>query len=244
VARCPHLGLEEYGTSPFPFPSPSHHCYLTLPGLPVGQREQQRYCLSKRYEDCPLFLSHYSQDALAARLPEDTPATVGPEAAVESPVREHMEAIVGMAGDTGAPEEPMEVGAAQTAPEPHIEPASRAEVKPPALQEMPTAEPRVAREGVGVADTAAWPETGARRVGSPVSKALLWTATGGALLLFVCVAGLLLVGAASSALRIDTTSLQVISRAPSALLAVSLASFGCAILLLGLLVWALSQGPK
>lgn len=236
MARCPHLGLEEHGTSPFPFPSPSHHCYLTMPELPVGQREQKRYCLSKRYQDCPLFLSQYARDVLAA--------TVGPEAAVESPLAEPTEAMVGIAGHTGAPEEPAEVGVAQTAPEPRVEPASREEVKRSTPQEMPTHEPPAAREGVRLADAAAWPETGARRVRSPASKALLWTASGGALLVFVCVIGLVLVGAASSFLRIDTASPQLMSSAPSLLLAVSLASFGGAILLLGLLLWALRQGPR
>jgi hypothetical protein len=244
VARCPHLGLEERGTSPFPFPSPSHHCYLTMPGLPIGQREQQRYCLSKMHKDCPLLLSHYAQDLPAARVPETSPATVAPEATVESPLGEPMEAMTGTAGHTGTPEEPTEVGVAQTATQPHVEPARGEEVNAPVTREMPIQEPPVAQEGVGVAETAAWSETGARRVGTPVARALLWTASGVALLLFVCVAGLVLVRAASSSLRIDTVSLQIISRSPSGLLAVSLASFGGASLLLGLLVWTLRQGPK
>jgi hypothetical protein len=244
VARCPYLGLEEHGTNPFPFPSPSHHCYLTMPGLPVGQREQQRYCLSKRFEDCPLFLSHHAQEQLGARLPETSGASVGSAPSVESPLGEPMDAIMGMAGDTGTPEDIGEESAAQEALEPHVKPPGGEAVKTAVTREMPIQQPPVAREGVVASDAAPWTETGARRIRSPVSRALLWTASGAALLVFVCVAGLVLVGAASLLLPIDTASLQAIPRAPSGLLAVSLASFGGAILLLGLLVWALRQGPK
>ncbi len=68
MARCPYLSLEEEGASPFPFTSASHRCYVSRKGVPIGQREQERYCLSKRYKDCPLFLSHSLQPGLTEDL--------------------------------------------------------------------------------------------------------------------------------------------------------------------------------
>jgi hypothetical protein len=280
VARCPHLGLEEQGTSPFPFPSPSHHCYLTTPGLPVGQREQQRYCLSKRYQDCPLYASHFGQEKLVARVPETTPASLSPEAGVESPLREPVEAVeaeeqtrepavkaTGMREiEPSAPREPLaeeplvakegagvteaardkatEIVTSQAAPEPGLEPASMEEVERPLHREAPIQEPPVAPAGEvvrGAADPS--PATRAR-ARSPVSKTLLWTALGGALLIFVCVGGLAVVGVTSSSLGIDPASLLHITPAPSALLVVSLASFLGAVPLLALLIWVLRQGPR
>jgi hypothetical protein len=281
VARCPHLGLEEHGTTPFPFPSPSHHCYLTTPALPVGQREQQRYCLSKRYQDCPLYASHFPQETLVARVPETTPASLGLRADVESPLREPVEAVeaeeqtrepaaekaTGMREtEPSAPREPLaeepvvarqgagvteaardkatEVVTRQAAPEPRIEPASIEEVERPLHGEALIQQPPVAPAGDGVTGASeAWTEVPAR-ARSPVSKTLLWTALGGAFLIFICVGGLAVVGVASSSLGIDPASLLHITPAPSALLVVSLASFLGAVPLLALLIWVLRQGPR
>jgi hypothetical protein len=125
VARCPHLGLEEYGTTPFPFPSPSHHCYLTTPGLPVGQREQQRYCLSKRYKGCPLYVSQFGQETVAASLPETIPASL------EAPLREPVQ---GRVTDEETSDKPPRVAGPPTAAEPAVQAGTTEETEPSATQ--------------------------------------------------------------------------------------------------------------
>jgi hypothetical protein len=281
VARCPHLGLEEHGTTPFPFPSPSHHCYLTTPALPVGQREQQRYCLSKRYQDCPLYASHFPQETLVARVPETTPASLGLRADVESPLREPVEAVeaeeqtrepaavkaTGMREtEPSAPREPLaeepvvarqgagvteaardkaaELVTPRLPAEADVEPASEEVAKYPPPQGIPIQQPQVVQAAsAAIGTTEPSTETGAR-ARSPVSKTLLWTAMGGALLLFLCVGALVVVGIVSSPLGVDAVSLLRISSAPSALLVVSLASFVGAVPLLALLIWVLRHGPR
>jgi len=294
VARCPHLGLGEHGTTPFPFPSPSHHCYLATPALLVGQREQQHYCLSKRYKECPLYVSRFPQETLDARVPETTPARLGAEAAVESPLKERVEA---READEQTRDEAPQVAVPPKAPEPAVQPASMKEMEPPAPREPLAEEPLVIKDKLGVPEptldkvaesvtprvarkpdieparmeeverprsgevlvqepslsaaddevTGAAepsPEGDARPRRLRVSSKVLWTAMGGAFLLFVCVGGLVVVGVVSSSLGIDAASLLHISSAPNALLVVSVASFLGAIPLLALVIWVLRQGPR
>jgi hypothetical protein len=91
MPRCPYLGLEQDGTSPFPFPSSSHHCYISEEGIPVGQQEQERYCLTKKYSSCPLFISQPFQEEIADKLPEAVAEEKKPEVVVEPPLKEATE---------------------------------------------------------------------------------------------------------------------------------------------------------
>lgn len=91
MPRCPYLGLEQEGTTPFPFPSSSHHCYTSEEGLPIGQQEQERYCLTKKYSSCPLFVSQPFQEGVADKLPETVAEEKKPEVVVEPPLKETAE---------------------------------------------------------------------------------------------------------------------------------------------------------
>jgi hypothetical protein len=93
MPRCPFLGLEEDGTAPFPFTSPSHRCYTSAEGLPIGQQEQERYCLAKKYTSCPLFLSQSFQGGLADRLPGARTGEEKPQVVAEPPLKDTVEPL-------------------------------------------------------------------------------------------------------------------------------------------------------
>ena len=240
MARCPHLGLEEPGTSPFPFPSPSHHCYVSLPGVTVGQREQRRYCLTRRHTTCPLFPSP---------PPEETPLTAAPEPAwlrtdmEEVAVSLPQEPLVAPKVQKRPVDIPRAVPPPETAPEPVTREVVREPVKPPIEREM-VAEHRP-HTGVAAEETRlvqepaldAAPEITAKTAPG-LRRALPWAAAGLAAVALPCIGALVALYVAGPISRISLTTLQLPSLGPGSLLLVSGASFAGAGLLLGLLLWA------
>jgi hypothetical protein len=240
VARCPHLGLEEPGTSPFPFPSPSHHCYVSLPGVTVGQREQRQYCLTRRHTACPLFPS----PAL-----EETPLAAALEPAVTGVDMEEVEVSL--------PEEPLAarkvqvrpvdipraVGPPETPPQSVAPEAVKEPVKPPIEPEMDAE--RVPTIDVAAEETRLVEEPALHAVPEPTAKTppalrrvLPWAAAGVAVVALVCIGALVALYVAVPILGVSLTTLQLSSLCPGSLLLVSGASFAGAGLLLGLLLWA------
>jgi len=240
VARCPHLGLEEPGTSPFRFPSPSHHCYVSLPGVTVGQREQRRYCLTRRHTNCPLFPSPPL---------EETPLTVAPEPALvgadmgEVELSLPQEPLVAPKVQERRVDIPMAAPPPETAPEPVARAAVKEPVKPPIEREM-IAEHRP-HTGVGAEETRlveepaldAAPQITAKTAPG-LRRALPWAAAGVAAVALPCIGALVALYVAGPLSGISLTTLQLPSLCPGSLLLVSGASFAGAGLLLGLLLWA------
>ena len=160
MAVCPYLFLEEQGTSPFPFASVSHRCYVTGSGLPIGQREQRTYCLVKHYTLCPFFPV---QERAAIEL-DTIPESVVPEIAetlaigpdtIPEPPPEIAETLA-IEPDT-IPEPPPEIEATpatETLPErptlpeavPEAPTSADGEAPPPEVSVQPVAEPVAARE--------------------------------------------------------------------------------------------------
>lgn len=239
MARCPHLGLEEPGTSPFPFPSPSHHCYVSLPGVTVGQREQRRYCLTRRHTICPLFPSPPLEETPLAAAPE--PAVMGAdmeEVAVSPP----QEPLVAPKVQKRSVDIPRAVRPPETPPEPVTRKAVREPVKPKidgeTVAEHPPRTFVAAEETSAVEEPAldASPETVAK---TPVLRgALPWLAASVAVLGFLCIGALAGLHVAGPISGIKLTTLQLPSLCPGSLLLVSGGSFAGAGLLLGLLLRA------
>ena len=242
MARCPHLGLEEPGTSPFPFPSVSHHCYVSLPGVTVGQREQRRYCLTRRHATCPLFPSPPLDETPQAAAPE--PALVGADMGqVEASLPQEL--LVA----PKVQERPVDILRAvpprETPPEPVARAAAKEPVKPPIERETVAEHPPticVAEEVTGKVEEPAPDTSPETALKGPVLRGVLpWLAAGVAVLGFLCIgalAGLYVAGPISG---ISRTTLQLPSLCPGSLLLVSGASFAGAGLLLGLLLWARSR---
>jgi len=132
MTRCPYLGLEEEGTTPFPFSSSSHHCYVSKKGLRIDQQEQERYCLAKRYTSCPLFLSQSSQEGLADRLPEAVVKEEKPEVVLEPPLRETVEPL---AIEERLADKPVEAVVKDEKPEPVVEAPLKERVEPLPIRE-------------------------------------------------------------------------------------------------------------
>jgi len=240
VARCPHLGLEEPGTNPFPFPSPSHHCYVSLPGVTVGQRDQRRYCLTRRHTTCPLFPSPPLEETPLTAAPE--PALVGEDTG-EVQVSLPQEPLVAPKVQERPVDIPRAVPPTETPPEPVTREAVREPVKPPIEREMVAVHPPT----IGV------PEEVTRLVEEPaldaapeitamtapgLRRALPWAAAGVAAVALPCIGALVALYVAGPISGISLTTLQLPSLCPGSLLLLSGASFVGAALLLGLLLWA------
>lgn len=246
MARCPYLSLEEYGTEPFPFPSSSHCCYVSEVRLPIGQQEQERYCLTKKYASCPLFLSQSVQEKLADEPSEPMARPAAPEVAVEPPREEPIEALPTQEEPAG---KPIEVLRIDRSPEPVVEQPLPEKVEPPLRQEALPGEPPPA-EAVGEPPSAVaepslskTPET----VGGAPSIALRvlpWAAAGGLVLTLLCVGVLAVVSAAHALPQIHLPSLALSSLWPGALLLISTTSFMVAVLLIGLLLWTRRSAPE
>jgi len=240
VARCPHLGLEEPGTSPFPFSSPSHHCYVSLPGVTVGQREQRRYCLTRRHTTCPLFPSPPLEETPLAAAPE--PALAGADME-EVAVSLTQEPLVAPKVQERPVDIPRPVLPPETAPEPVARAVVKEPVEPPIEREI-VAEHRP-HTGVAAEETRLVEEPAldaapkiTAKTAPGLRRALPWAAAGVAVIGFLCIgalAGLYVAGPISA---ISLTTLQLPSLGPGSLLLVSGASFAGAGLLLGLLLWA------
>ena len=240
MARCPHLGLEEPGTSPFPFASPSHHCYVSLPGVTVGQREQRRYCLTRRHTTCPLFPSPPLEETPLTAAPE--PALVGEDMG-EVKVSLPQEPLVAPKVQKRPVDIPRAVPPPETAPEPVTREAVREPEKPPIEREM-VAEHRP-HTGVAAEETRlveepaldAAPEITAKTAPG-LRRPLPWAAAGVAAVALPCIGALVALYVAGPLSGISLTTLQLPSLCPGSLLLLSGASFAGAGLLLGLLLWA------
>jgi len=240
VARCPHLGLEEPGTSPFPFPSPSHHCYVSLPGVTVGQREQRRYCLTRRHTTCPLFPSPPLEETPLAATPE--PALVGADME-EVELSLPQESLVAPKVQERPVNIPRAVRPPETAPEPVARSAAKEPVTPPIEREM-VAEHRP-HTGVEAEETSAVEEPAldaapeiTAKTAPGLRNVLPWAAAGVAAVALPCIGALAALYVAGPISGISLTTLQPSSLCPGSLLLVSGASFAGAGLLIGLLLWA------
>ena len=232
MARCPYLRLEDYRTNPFPFPSPSHRCYVSEVGIYVGQQEQQRCCLTKRHTQCPLFVSHPVAEAGADLSPEVTPGVAAPEALVTALPEKRTE-------PPRAPDTPV----SEATPEPQVE-LQPEEIAPPLPHQEVAATEIAAAEPTGGVEPGAIPEpmpTTASRIPRPASTrvfaVLPWAAVGVAGLMLLCVGGIAAQPLADVIVDAGLYALSVSSLWPGALLLLSAASFGGAILLSGLFLW-------
>lgn len=240
MARCPHLGLEEPGTSPFPFASPSHHCYVSLPGVTVGQREQRRYCLTRRHTTCPLFPSPPLEETPLAAAPEPVWLRTDMEEVELSLPQEPLVVPV-------VQERPVDIPMAVRPPETPPEPVAREVVKEPVkpqidgetVAEHPPRTFVAAEETRAVEEPAldAAPEITAKTAPG-LRRPLPWAAAGVAAVALPCIGVLVALYTAGPISGISLTTLQLPSLCPGSLLLLSGASFAGAGLLLGLLLWA------
>jgi len=263
MAVCRYLLLEERGTSPFPFPSVSHCCHVTGTGLPIGQREQRTYCLSKHHTLCPLFPTPPAEATVLETIPEavaPTPA-VTPAFELEAIPKPPPPTIAATPATETLPVQPPLADAGPELPTPVIE-----EVLPPEVPVQPIAEPVAARElelaaveegqGMGIRPVPAAPvkthpaakETATARIAlRPLPqlprRALVWTAVlAGVCIVVLCIGVLTVYGVA----RVAATGLPSFGTAellPAALLFLSVMSFVVAFVLVGLLLWARRRAP-
>ena len=246
MARCPHLGLEEYGTSPFPFPSSSHRCYISSAELPIGQKEQQTYCLAKRYSSCPLFLSQSIQQRLPTKIPEAIAGEARVELAVEPPPEAPVEPIPAQEGPADKSAEVVLTG---KGPEPIVELPPKEKVEPLLSQEvladeLLAAEARAEEPSIVVEPTPITIPTTGTGAKSVVFRALPWIAAGTVLVTLLCFGSVISVRVVGTSPDISLPSLRLSSLWPGALLLVSVASFVGAILLIGLFLWTRHSGSK
>ncbi len=229
MAHCPFLWLEEHGEIPFPFPSVSHHCYVSSPGRPAGQQEQEKYCLTKRHTSCPLFPSPPVEEMVGAAA-EPVAEGTGPAAAMASLPQEPPQRRKAWrpAAQTPAPVMPPEPG-----PEPVAGLAAREPSLRPTPQDVPTRASPVAR--VATAEPAAPPNPAAMTRPTTI---LPWAVGGTVTLLLLCLGTLVVVLLPRFGAGIDLTVLELPPLWPGALILVSVVSFAGAALLLGLLLWA------
>jgi len=217
MARCPYLGLEEYRTSPFPFASASHRCYVSMPGVLVEQKEQEKYCLSGHYRSCPVFPVDSFEEMPAVEAVE-IPQPVARNAAGEP-----------FPGGTAPPLD---------GPEPVVSVPAREETTPVATEEI---EPRSAEVDevaslepvVSQEESSEVPPGTRSRMESMRVGRLLPAAIGGVALLLFCAAGAVVVRFAGPAVStVDFGALQLSSLGPALLLLLSGGSFAVATLLL------------
>ncbi|NIN63562.1 MAG: hypothetical protein GTO63_02360 [Anaerolineae bacterium] len=239
MARCPHLGLEDYRTNPFPFPSPSHRCYVSEVGIYVGQQEQQTYCLTKRHTQCSLFVSHPVAEAGADLSLDGIPGVATQEAIVTAPPKKRTEPLL-------APETP----ATRTIPGPQVE-LKPEEIAPPSPHHEVPATEITAAEPTGGLEPETIPEPMPMTVSKTLRPAstrvfavLPWAAVGVAGLMLLCVGGIAAQPLADVIVDHGLYALRVSSFWPGALLVLSAASFGGAILLSGLFLWTRRSTAK
>ena len=246
MARCPYLSLEEYRTEPFPFPSSSHRCYVSEVRLPIGQQEQERYCLTKKYTSCPLFLSQSVREKPADEPSPPMARPAAPEVTLEPPREEP----VGAPPTQEEPvEKPIDVQRIDRSPEPVVERLLPEKVELPLAQEALPGEPPPAEtageppSAVAEPSLSKTPET----VGGAPSiafRVLPWAAAGGLVLTLLCVGVLAVVSAADALPQIHLPSPGLSSLWPGGLLLISAISFMVAILLIALLLWTRSSAPE
>jgi len=240
MARCPYLSLEEEGTTPFPFSSPSHCCYVSRMGLPIGQQEQDRYCLTKKHTSCPLFLSQSLVEEAADELPEAVVEEEEPEVMVKPPLRERMEPLPTR---QRVADEPLQA-VVEEKPEVVVEPPLKEVAEALPTQEALAHKPVEAAVKEGRARVTVGPLLQeAERVGSAAIsmalRALPWLVAGAVFLTILCIGGLVIFRVLSSPPEIAFPSFGLPSVSPGLLLLVSVISFAGAVLLIGLFLWTL-----
>lgn len=246
MARCPYLSLEEYGTEPFPFPSSSHRCYVSTMGLPIGQQEQERYCLTKKYTSCPLFLCQLVEQELPDTTPEPMTRVAGTEVGVEPPAKEGVEDLPTQEGPA---DKPAEAVVTEISPEPVGAPPLEEKVEPlPSEKVIPSELPPAEAIGeqpstVAEPSLSRAPQTSAKAM-SIVLRVLPWAAAGALFLTFLCVGGVTAARMAHVLPQIHFPSLRLSSLWPGALLLISATSFVVAILLIALLLWTRRSAPE
>ncbi len=245
MARCPHLGLEEMGSSPFSFPSVSHHCYVSVPGRPAGQREQETYCLTNRHVTCPLFPSPPEEEVLVVAVPEPMPEIVEPETVERTRATE---AIETREVQEPPPDLSVEIIPREAVPEPVVGQPSVDEIKAPVAEEILVepgpAVPAATEESVAMEEPARDVPSEPTEGITPVrSRSLPWAVAGVAALALLCFGAVVMGVVVGLASGIDVTTVQLPTLGSSLLLVVSAASFVGAILMLALLLWARGRGP-
>jgi hypothetical protein len=215
-------------------------------GLPIGQQEQERYCLTKKHTSCPLFLSQSVREKPAYEPSQPMARPAAPEVAVEPPREEPVEALPTQEEPV---EKPIEVLRIDRSPEPVVEQPLPEKVEPPLRQEALPGQPPPAEaagkppSAVAEPSLSKTPET----VGGAPSiawRVLPWAAAGGLVLTLLCVGVLAVASAAHALPQIHPPSLTLSSLWPGALLLVSATSFVVAILLVGLLLWTRRSAPE
>jgi hypothetical protein len=78
---CPHLGMLDDTTTTTAFPSEVNHCLHCQSACVPSRQQQQEYCLSQRYRDCPI-LHHPAP----ARLPANLRWAQNPEVSGSNPL--------------------------------------------------------------------------------------------------------------------------------------------------------------
>jgi len=214
--------------------------------LPIGQQEQERYCLTKKYTSCPLFLSQSVEEGLPDTTPEPMTRAAGAEVGIEPPAKEGVEALPIQEEPA---EQSIEVSGTDIMPEPVGAPPLEEKVEPLPSEEIIASEVPPA-EAVGeqpstIAEPALFetPETMGRAT-SIVLRVLPWAAAGALFLTILCVGGVAAIRMAHVLPQIHFPSLRLSSLWPGALLLTSGASFAGAVLLIGLFLWARRSAPK
>lgn len=83
--RCPFLGTATDPTTAREFPSDANRCYSTRLGVPVSTIHQENYCLSSRFESCPVYRERIKRAGGEAIVPPSVIATL----AADSPLVWH-----------------------------------------------------------------------------------------------------------------------------------------------------------
>ena len=74
--RCPFLGTVTDAATAHEFPSDVNRCYSTRLGVPVSTIHQENYCLSSRFEGCPVYRERIKRAGGEALVPPSVIATV------------------------------------------------------------------------------------------------------------------------------------------------------------------------
>jgi hypothetical protein len=228
VAHCPFLWLEEYGQTPFPFPSVSHHCYVSSPARPAGQQEQEEYCLTKRHTSCPFFPSPPVEEIVVA-VAEPVVEATGAAAAVTSVPQEPVE----KRKTSPLPvHKPGQVLSPELGPEPVADQVAREAAKQPLPEPVPPGLSPVAQ--FTPEELVVPPSPAAMTLPTSI---LPWAVGGAVTLLFLCLGALVAVLLPRLGTGIDLAVLEWPPLWPGALILVSVVSFAGAALLLVLLLW-------
>lgn len=86
--RCPFLGTVTDPATANEFPSDANRCYTTRLGVPVSTIHQENYCLSSRFEGCPVYRERIKRAGGETIVPPAVIATI----AAASPLVWHKEA--------------------------------------------------------------------------------------------------------------------------------------------------------